>query len=82
MQLTLNNNAHSGGNTLCLLGANCLPRELLSKAAFAHRTVQQVTDLHNPLHRWTYTPTTLFRGSMRHRSVALDTSQPAHFARL
>lgn len=53
VQLTPNNTAHSGDNTLCLLGANWPRGGLLSKAAFAHRTVQQVTDLYKPceLHR-------------------------------
>lgn len=48
VQLTPNNTAHSGDNTLCLLGANWLQGGLPSKAAFTHRTVQQVTDLYKP----------------------------------
>lgn len=40
-----NNTAHTGDTTLCLLGANWLQTELLSKkAAFTHRTEQQATD--------------------------------------
>lgn len=51
--LTPDNTAHSGDNTLCLLGAKWLQGGLLSKAAFTHRAVQQVTDLYKPhkLHR-------------------------------
>lgn len=83
VQLTLNNTAHWGDNTLCLLGANWLPRGLLSKAAFAHRTVQQVTDPLKPLHRWIYT-TWMFLtlSEFLHRFVAVDMSDPANFARL
>lgn len=46
--LTPDNTAHSGDNTLWKLGANCVRGGLLSKAAFTHRTVQQVTDLYKP----------------------------------
>lgn len=46
--LTPDNTAHSGDNTLWKLGANCVQGGLLSKAAFTHRTVQQVTDLYKP----------------------------------
>lgn len=47
-RLTPDNTAHSGDNTLCLLGANWLRGGLLSKAAFTHRTVQQVADPYKP----------------------------------
>lgn len=55
MQLALNNTPHSGDNTFYPLGANWLLRGLLSKAVFAHITVQQLIDLYKPLHRWTFT---------------------------
>lgn len=59
----LQSSSRSGDNMLYPLGANWLLRGLLSKAVFAHITVQQLIDLYKPLHRWTFTTWTFFRFS-------------------